>query len=244
MGADMFQYAERMFNAVSTFESLSTQKDVTDKLATILSSFGYSAFLITNVPEPPLRLEPYILLNGWPKGWSEHYSKSDYYKFDPVAAWCRKSIDPFEWSEVPYPRGMNSRAEEVMNVARDFGMIEGFLVPIVRSSGFHACVTMAGRSVDLDPSAKRVVHVISMFAHARISALGGNKAHGPVALTSTEREILSWTAAGKSSWEIAQILNIAKSTVDTLANRAAKKLDAVNRTQAVVNAIRGQHISV
>ena len=88
----MLQYAERMFNAVSTFESLSTQKDVTDKLATILSSFGYSAFLITNVPEPPLRLEPYILLNGWPKGWSEHYSKFDYYKFDPVAAWCRKSV--------------------------------------------------------------------------------------------------------------------------------------------------------
>jgi LuxR family quorum sensing-dependent transcriptional regulator len=140
----MSTYPQRMFDACSEFEAIDSPQGVADRLAKILSSFGYSAFLITSVPEPPLRLEPYILFNGWPQGWSNHYSQSDYYKSDPVAAWCRKSINPFEWREVPYDKNRNPKAAEVMNVARDFGMKEGFLVPIVRSSIFHDCVTMAG----------------------------------------------------------------------------------------------------
>lgn len=240
----MLRYAERMFDAVSDFESINTAQGVTDKLAAILGSFGYSAFLITNVPEPPLKLEPYILLNGWPKGWSDHYSKRDYYKHDPIAAWCRKSINPFEWSDVPINVEGDPKAAEVMNVARDFGLCEGFLVPIVRSTGFHACVTMAGVKPDLDPKAKRAIHVISMFAHARISSLGGGAMPKLALLSRTERDILSWIAMGKSSWEIAQIMHIQKSTVDTMVSRAAEKLGAVNRTHAVVNAILLREITL
>lgn len=227
-----------MFDACSEFEAIDSPQGVADRLAKILSSFGYSAFLITSVPEPPLRLEPYILFNGWPQGWSNHYSQSDYYKSDPVAAWCRKSINPFEWREVPYDKNRNPKAAEVMNVARDFGMKEGFLVPIVRSSIFHDCVTMAGEKPDLEPKAKSAIHMISMFAHARVSRLRGGTLRKRGKLTHTEREILRWTALGKTSWEIGQILKIAKSSVDTLAYRALKKVDAVNRVQAVVNAMR------
>jgi hypothetical protein len=38
------------------------------RVAATLAEFGYTSFLITGVPEPPQKLEPYILLNGWPKG--------------------------------------------------------------------------------------------------------------------------------------------------------------------------------
>jgi LuxR family quorum sensing-dependent transcriptional regulator len=239
----MRDYPQRMFDAVSDFETITTIGGVTERLGDVLSSFGYTAFLVTSVPEPPLRLEPYILLNGWPRGWTEHYGKHDYYNFDPVAAFARKAINPFEWSEAEYDPIQVPRAAEVMNVARDFGMNEGYLVPIVRSAGFHACITMAGERPDLDPMAKRVIHVISMFAHGRISTLMGETVRRKAILTPTEREILSWTACGKSSWEIGQILGIAKSSVDTMAYRAAKKLDAVTRTQAVVNALRTGEIT-
>jgi LuxR family quorum sensing-dependent transcriptional regulator len=234
----MPNYPQRMFDAVSEFDAIGSTQGVTDHLAKIFSSFGYTAFLITSVPEPPLKLEPYILVNGWSPGWTEHYIRNDYYKSDPVAAWCRKSTNPFEWREAPYDKEKKSKPAEVMNISRDFGMIEGFLVPIVRSTGFHDCVTMAGRNPDLDPRAKRAIHMISMFAHGRISQLRGETIRKKVNLSRTEREILRWSAMGKTSWEIGQILDLAKSSVDTLANRAAKKLDAVNRMQAVVNAMR------
>lgn len=235
-------YPQRMFDAVTDIAAIASIGGVTARLGQILSSFGYSAFLVTGVPEPPLRLEPYIMLNGWPRGWTELYTENDFYNVDPVAAWCRKTTKPFEWREATYDKESNPQAANVMNVARDFGMTEGFLVPIARPAGFQACVTMAGHQPDLDPMAKRSIHAISLFAHARISTLMGETVPTPGVLTPVEREILSWTAAGKSSWEIGQILNISKSSVDTLAHRASIKLDAVNRVQAVVNALRAGEI--
>lgn len=240
----MAEYAKRMLDAVSEFEHIGTVSGVTDRLGRVLSSFGFTAFLVTGVPEPPLRLEEYILMNGWPTGWTQHYVKEDFYRHDPVAAFCRTTSNPFEWSEAPVNAGGNSRAAEVMDTAYDFGMRKGFLVPIMRTSGFQACVTMAGERPDLDPDAKRVLHVVSMFAHGRIATLSREPVRLKGVLTKTEKEILQWAAVGKSSWEIGLILNLSKSTVDTFAKRAAAKLDAVNRTQAVVNAIRSREISL
>lgn len=64
------------------------------------------------------------------------------------------------------------------------------------------------------------------------------------ALTSREVEVLSWVARGKSAWEIGEILNIAKRTVDEHAQTAARKLGAVNRTHAVALAVRDRVISI
>ena len=57
-------------------------------------------------------------------------------------------------------------------------------------------------------------------------------------LTPREREVLWWAAQGKSAWEIGKILHIAKRTVDEHTQHATRKLGAVNRTQAVVTALR------
>jgi DNA-binding CsgD family transcriptional regulator len=62
-------------------------------------------------------------------------------------------------------------------------------------------------------------------------------------LTRREREAVWWAARGKSAWEIGQILHISKRTVDEHIQKAARKLGAVNRTQAVAIALRERLIS-
>ncbi len=57
-------------------------------------------------------------------------------------------------------------------------------------------------------------------------------------LTERELDCLNWTAAGKTSVEIAEILTLSEHTINHYLNRATKKLDAVNRTQAVAKALR------
>jgi DNA-binding CsgD family transcriptional regulator len=57
-------------------------------------------------------------------------------------------------------------------------------------------------------------------------------------LTPREREVLWWAAQGKSAWEIGEILHISKRTADEHTQRAVRKLNAANRTQAVVIALR------
>lgn len=57
-------------------------------------------------------------------------------------------------------------------------------------------------------------------------------------LTARESEVLRWVANGKSAWEIGEILDIAKRTVDEHVQTAVRKLGAVNRTHAVAIALR------
>jgi DNA-binding CsgD family transcriptional regulator len=57
-------------------------------------------------------------------------------------------------------------------------------------------------------------------------------------LTPREREVLWWAAQGRSAREIGELLHIAKRTADEHIQRAIRKLGAVNRTHAVVIALR------
>ncbi len=56
-------------------------------------------------------------------------------------------------------------------------------------------------------------------------------------LTKRETECLSWTAAGKTSWEISVILGISESTATFHLRNAGIKLKASNRTHAVAKAL-------
>jgi DNA-binding CsgD family transcriptional regulator len=63
-------------------------------------------------------------------------------------------------------------------------------------------------------------------------------------LTRRELEVLTWVAQGKSAWEIGEILQIAKRTVDEHAQTAVRKLDAANRVHAVAIAVRDRMIEI
>ena len=60
----------------------------------------------------------------------------------------------------------------------------------------------------------------------------------------SQRDVLTWAAAGKSAWEMGEILNISARTVEEHAQQALQRLGAVNRTQAVAIAIRDRLIAI
>lgn len=59
-----------------------------------------------------------------------------------------------------------------------------------------------------------------------------------LALTARETEMLKWCADGKTSDEIAIILNLTKRTVDFHIANAINKLNVTNKTAAAVKAIQ------
>ncbi len=58
------------------------------------------------------------------------------------------------------------------------------------------------------------------------------------ALSDREKACLSWTALGKSSWEIGQILSISENTVIFHIKSAMKKLCTNNRNVAAIKAVQ------
>jgi DNA-binding response OmpR family regulator len=65
-----------------------------------------------------------------------------------------------------------------------------------------------------------------------------------VELNDREIEVLTWVARGKTSAEIAQILGLAKRTIDFHTDTARAKLGAATRTEAAIKAAAGRLIDL
>ena len=63
-----------------------------------------------------------------------------------------------------------------------------------------------------------------------------------IKLNDREIETLTWVARGKTSAEIAEILSLAKRTVDFHIDNARMKLGVATRTQAAIKAVTGKLI--
>jgi LuxR family quorum-sensing system transcriptional regulator SinR len=123
--------------------------------------------------------------------------------------------------------------------------IEGISYPLVSTPGRAAAlsITIPTSHADLSSYLRcygRDIHALSALFHAghadpeHMSTDDGNSI---ALLTPREREVLRWSAAGKSYWEIATILGISERTVRFFMGNARRKLDVVSNTQAVAEAV-------
>jgi DNA-binding NarL/FixJ family response regulator len=63
-------------------------------------------------------------------------------------------------------------------------------------------------------------------------------------LTDREREVLTWVGRGKTSSEIATILGLSERTVNFHCEQAMKRLNVINRAQAVAKAVSEQLLTL
>ena len=75
----------------------------------------------------------------------------------------------------------------------------------------------------------------SEYADGRVGVDDGSS--GRARLTVREKDVLTWVARGKTSAEIAIILGLSERTINFHCDKAMRRLDGINRTQAVVKAI-------
>ena len=233
----------RLETALDYISSIGMEPDVDAmlvQLRQIVGNFGFDSFLLTGVPNPGRRIDGYIMLSGWNSNWLERYVAEDYVQIDPIAQRLQSAADPFTWSEAIRGRRLASSAEQVMGEAASIGMRDGLCVPLYDLDGRRSVLSLAAESIDLSPAERGVLHLVGIYSQNRIRELIGEQ--GIVverpALSPRERECLQWTAAGKTSWEIAAILRLSQNTTDGYIASATRKLGATNRTQAVAEGIR------
>jgi LuxR family quorum sensing-dependent transcriptional regulator len=237
-------YAHFAFECIELLERAKTPSEVVIALTRAAGQFGLNRFLTAGIPAPHKNLAPYVLMNNWPAGWLERYIEREYPDIDPVMKKVRSSIMPFSWEEAPYDSAKDSLAHGVMMEAREFGLKAGFSVPIYTISGDQAGMTFGGELFDDSASARRALHLVAIYGHykAREFSLAKTRELPPPKLSPREIEVLKWCSAGKTTSYIAEILSLSEHTVETYIANACRKLDSVNRTQAVAQAIRARLI--
>jgi LuxR family quorum sensing-dependent transcriptional regulator len=243
MTATQTDYGDKALNFIESLERLKSVDEALDSLDRAFQGFGFETLVVTGLPNPAERFEQVVLAKRWPEEWFKLYTRNQYIHVDPVARECRRSVNPFEWSEAPYDSEKEPLAAEVMRRATDFRMTRGFIVPIHGITGREACVSLGGVHLDLNARSKPAVHLMAMYGFDRIRRLLKPSPGVRCRLTNREREVLNWSAQGKSHWEIGEILHISQRTVEEHTANACRKLGATNRTHAVALGLRERIIN-
>lgn len=187
------------------------------------------------------RIAEHGIRRTYPEAWMNHYMSNEYFPNDPVCHESLKSKDPFTWTGMCNSRELKPIEQKIMNEATEFNLVEGIALPLHGHHHELAVVGLACETLDINTE-KSALHLLRAYAsqfHIAYSEYAPpSEFIETIKLTPREKEILLWAAEGKSDPVIADILNISYATVRFHMANIFKKLDANERTFAVVKALR------
>lgn len=236
MGSISPRYRNVAFSALDRLQDAQTEGDLRLALSDAIAPFGGEHFLIASSRIQSSIFGKMIILEQWPKAWTQHYQRENLFLVDPVAKLARSHFDAFNW-DVAAARDTSVVSRRVMEISSiDHHLRDGFCIPIHGTSGYQAMVSVAGLDLDLTREARRTVEMIAFFAYK--TALKLKSISKTYILTPREREIITWAAAGKSAWATSEILRISEQTVKTHISSVMAKLEVCSKAQAVAESIR------
>lgn len=181
-----------------------------------------------------------LVVSTYPADWVTHYLHHNYERIDPIIARALQVREPFQWGRDLTPRSLSPRQQHFLCEASEFGIRQGFTVPIHDRSGSTAALTFAANQrlpkfEKCIETNERVLQLMAMSFHTHIRRkLSHTLSVGGAHLSHREFECLQWASQGKSAWEIGQILGISRYTASYYLNNVKQKLGVRTIVQAAM----------
>jgi LuxR family transcriptional regulator, quorum-sensing system regulator SolR len=208
------------------------------ELAAIVRDLGFEyCSYVLRMPFP--MSQPSVTwASTYPAHWLEHYFANNYLEIDPLIQRTSREMSPVVWSD-----DLFESQPAFWEEARAHGIRHGWalathgkymttgMLSLARS---HQTVTEA----ELAETEMQMVW-LSHTIHGLIGAIEMRRLLPvfEIELTAREREVLRWSAAGKTAEAIGRILGISERTVTFHITSSLTKLDVTNKTQAVAKAL-------
>lgn len=178
-----------------------------------------------------------IILNNYCRAWQERYASQNYLQIDPTVIHGWRSQAPIVWNDKVF-----ESTPALWEEAQSFGLRVGWSQSSLDAVGVGGMLTLTRESDPLS-EAELATQEIKMrwlvnVAHLTLSRIFTTRLRDQTSptLTDREREVLRWTADGKTSGEVSDILCLSENTVNFHVKNAVAKLQAANKTAAVVRA--------
>lgn len=230
----MKAWQEDRFNALLCIESEQELFTQITELAKDLG-FEYCAYGI-RMPVPVSR--PHVaMFNNYSRQWQQCYNTRGYLQVDPTVQHALKSTLPIVWSNKLF-----EPAQEMWEEARNHGLKFGWAQASRDPNGAVGLLTLARSADPLTSGELNAIEAkmswLAQYAHAAMTRLLVPRfaPETQVMMTAREKEVLRWTAEGKTAYEISQILSVSERTVNFHINNIIAKLGTSNKTQAAVKA--------
>lgn len=202
---------------------------------------GHYAYLGLRFRGSGPRGRPFFITT-YPQAWVEHYDRNNYLQVDPVMLDAPSRSTPMAWGTREHRKSVSPRQKQFLNEAAEMGLSLGSAIPIHAAGGEFGLVSVA---IDATPrqfttlmrNHQHQLHLLSLYYHAHVAETFISPENPKVSVTARERECLLWSARGKGSWEISEILRVSEATVNFHLQNAMRKLEVHTRPHAIVKAV-------
>jgi LuxR family transcriptional regulator, quorum-sensing system regulator SolR len=204
--------------------------------------FGASFYLFgirtgRNISPPQQKV-----LSSYPDAWQHYYDRQRAYAFDPVVNKAFQSVGTFRWDGLHHDERQLALRRESIRHGMEFGFScsdrgpEGSLA-ILSFCGDRPLIPNPG---DWERAAAAAALLASATNKAMTRLLEAASRRSPVfgrGLSEAERKALTLIATGATFKRAAQALGVKPRTVRYYLDRAAEKLGAATRKEAVLKAL-------
>lgn len=210
------------------------------ELSALGRSHGFRHCLLARVPKADSpEFSANLILCSWPDELRLAYEAADIYAGSLLVARIKQSVLPLFTQDNLFLGTSGAEARQPLApLFRQFDLGACLIFSLHDRNQTQYVLVLSGRDDTPDRQEIALLQLSALeLLDAGVDALVPR--FGPKEkLSAREIECLRWSAAGKSSDEIAIILDISSHTVVSYLKSAMRKLEAVNRMQAVARACR------
>ncbi|CAN7536190.1 LuxR C-terminal-related transcriptional regulator [Rhizobium sp. LjRoot30] len=231
---------ERQLLLSAELSSAESRVAFMDAMSRVRMAFGFSHVTILKTPVPAdMLLAPLILETTLPQQLVQEYDRHHLLRECAAVAKLKTSLMPQFWSITEaFERPGRQPSAVMLSLSSRFDLSMGVLFSVTGLDGQRLVIRYDGNRSRPSQSEINELAMLSLQAIESYNELRRRENAKGQILTERELEVVRWTAQGKTSVEIGQILSLSDHTVNAYLNNAIKKLDCVNRTQLVAKAIR------
>ncbi|WP_331372111.1 helix-turn-helix transcriptional regulator [Sinorhizobium chiapasense] len=220
--------------------SVRTEYELLHLMRRLIARYRFQRFLIARLPlAEQQRFSESLVLSNWPAELVRQYDASGAFHASVLVERLRQTKLPLAGgAELLDVARTDGGDESVRHLQADPDMARHFALLLHTTYGEPFVVILSGAREEPVGAECAMLYLtlVQLFECLERTFDTGSTVREK--LSGREIECLRWAAAGKSSDEIAIILGISAYTVSSYFKSATRKLDAVNRMQAIARAMR------
>lgn len=227
-----------ILNAAAAVQQADSKEAVFDALASLTARQGFDGFLYGARFSLGSTRHTDFIMSNYDESWRQDYDNANFALIDPTVGHSVSSVAPLVWSDAMYvSQAQRDFAEE----ARAHGLCAGATMPVQTREGDVAMLNFNLTNAGADARAfvgENLVWAtfIATAVHEKMRKLIKPTLVAPIRLTRREIEVLKWIAAGKTDWEMSQLMGITEHGVVHHVRNIMQKFDVASRFQAVTKA--------
>jgi DNA-binding CsgD family transcriptional regulator len=206
------------------------------------NTIGFDFFAYAIHETTPFTRPKTHFYGNYPSQWVQHYKEQNYAIIDPTVRHCKLSSEPIRWCDAFF-----DESHQLWSDAKAHQLNIGVFQPSFNTRGYISLLSLARKTKTIEEAELEILKpILKAFADTvgyHIFELEDALNHTlDIEFGYKEKEVLRWTADGKTSEEIGRILNVTADAVNFHLRNIQKKIGACNRVQAVTYAVAQGHI--